>query len=200
MPFLLSDCGPVYKYGLRNDSYSYSNISSSKIAYCRPVVAKSLISYVNKHSYSGFKDTEVSGTGESFYREFKYAVNREGLGWIEINGSVSDRIYSYLSLMSETFEGLNDEILGLLREKQAEFIVLVYDMNLTHLHTVSSSNLGGAVYGAEIDKSLVFRCSVVDVSGNRPLLNVKIAEKIRGGSLGLMEKAVKELFSILLGE
>jgi hypothetical protein len=169
--------------------------SSATVAYARPVVTESRISYADHRNLHGYQENDVSGTGNAFNRECRTLLSRKRPAWSLLDSLTDFDLCASLMGRVDTVRGLDSRVIEQLRTRGIEFCIVVYDLRLTHSQSMTPDRYVG---GAKIRRRLFFRGAVIDVSKNQQVWYKEVTVVSRVSNLGLMASGVRKLFGMLL--
>jgi hypothetical protein len=182
-------------------AFSYATIAARKIAYAKPVVLSSEIFYENRFTDQSYHSIDKNRTQDAFFRDLRQRIGKAGLPWRQLGDQDDSLVQHSLSSVNEPIDSLPASLAGRLRADSADLVVLVYAVRLYHQQSIGlRPDKSGSVnsYTSIISKSLDYRCSIMDVTANRPVFHVAIKKIKNDNSLDFMESAIDDLFSVLL--
>ena len=182
-------------------TFSYATIAARKIAYANPVVLSSEIFYENRFTDQSYHSFDKTRTQEAFFRDLRQGIGKAGLSWRQLRQQDDSLIQLKLSSVNDPIDSLPASLSGLLRADSVEIVVLVYAVRLYHQQSIGlRPDKSGSVnsYTSIISKSLDYRCSIMDVTTNRPVFYVAVKKIRDDNSLDFMELAIADLFKAIL--
>jgi hypothetical protein len=168
-----------------------------RVACCPPVVSRTSISYVNSQAMRGYQENENDGTANSLWREYRLYLRERRPGWSVLDSTLAAGLHGRLAGCTDTLRGLDSATWALLGREALDYCVAVYDVRLMHAQSVYAGRYGGLGYGASIRRSLFLRYAVLDIKERKIAAYGEQTTSASDGKLGLMAKAVGQLFGQL---
>jgi hypothetical protein len=199
LPLLL--CSPATILRGTPPTFRYSSIVEKRIAYTKPIVVSSEIFYENRFTNQSYHSIDKNRTKDAFYRDYRRKIEKAGVGWKEVDKTADSLMQTTYGYRVAPLDSLPAMIRDRLTAQRIDFVVVVYAMRLYHFQTVGlrrDSTGSQNSYSTIINKKIEYLCSIMDVSGNRPLFTLPMKEEENGESLNILENSVMALFDVLL--
>jgi hypothetical protein len=182
-------------------TFSYSAIAGNRIAYARPVVVSSEIFYENRFTDQSYHSIDKERTKEAFFRDMRQKIGHAGLSWRQIGETDDSMTQQCLSSVKNPLDSLPAALVAGLRGEGVDIAVFVYAVRLYHQQSIGlRPDKTGSVnsYTSIIIKSLDLICSIMDINANRPVFYIAMKKTVNDNSLDFMEKAIDDLFKVIL--
>jgi hypothetical protein len=194
-------CSPAPVLRGSPSTFRYSAIASKRIAFSKPIVVSSEIFYENRFTNQSYHSIDKIRTQDAFDRDFRQKITSARLDWKEVDSVTDSLLQSKYSYVTAPLDSLFAPARERLMASGVEIVVVIYAVRLYHYQTVGlRPDKTGSVnsYGTIINKKIEYLCSLMDVSGNRPLFCLPMKLEENSQSLNILENSVTAMFEVLL--